>query len=112
MRKKAHATLRPEDISMRHSKSRKKQIVKRRSVRYLTLTGGEKAERGRSIDLLYDLRHGEDPYTKLLRKHRLSTRKAHRYLGPNLLGGGRGQRVRASKTDRLVRELMFPTPFG
>jgi hypothetical protein len=79
---------------------------------YSTLTLGEKPEYGRSIDLLYDLRHGEDPYTKLLRKHRLSTRKAHRYLGSNLIGGTRGMRVRASKTDRLVRRLMFPTPFG
>ena len=79
---------------------------------YSTLTVGEKAEYGRSIDLLYDLRHGEGPYTALLRKHALSSRKAHWYLGSNLIGGKRGNRVRASKTDRLVRELMFPTPFG
>lgn len=88
------------------------RVVTPRPPRYSTLTVGEKAEHGRSIDLLRDLRHGEAAYTKLLRKHRLSTRKAHRYLGPNLLGGTRGKRVRASKTDRLVRELMFPTPFG
>ena len=97
---------------MRHSRSQKKQIAKRRTVRYSTLTLHEKAEYGRSIDLLYDLRHGDDPYTKLLRKHRLDTRKAHRYLGSNLLGRTRGKRVRASKTDRLVRKLMFPRPYG
>jgi hypothetical protein len=97
---------------MKHSRSRKKKIAKRRTVRYLTLTLHEKAEYGRSIDLLYDLRHGDDPYTKLLRKHRLDTRKAHRYLGSNLLGGTRGKRVRASKTDRLVREFLFPTGWG
>ena len=79
---------------------------------YSTLTMDEKAEHWRALDLLYDLRHGDDPYTKLLCKHHLSTRKARRYLGSNLIGGMRGKRVRASKTDSLVRELMFPTPFG
>ena len=91
--------------------SRKVRTI-RRSLNYSTLTEREKPEYGRSVDLLYDLRHGEGPYTKLLRKHRLNTRKAHRYFGPNLLGGTRGKRVRASKTDRLVRELMFPRPYG
>lgn len=88
------------------------RLVTPRPPRYSTLTVGEKAEYGRAVDLLYDLRHGEGPYTKLLRKHGLSSRKARRYLGTNLLGGTRGKRVRPSKTDRLVRELMFPTPFG
>jgi len=97
---------------MKHSRSRKKKIVKRRTVRYSTLTPHEKAEYGRSIGLLYDLRHGDDPYTKLLHKHHLDTRKAHRYLGSNLLGGTRGKRVRASKADRLVREFLFPTGRG
>jgi hypothetical protein len=80
--------------------------------RYSTLTEHEKTEYGRAIDLLYDLRHGEDPYTKLLGKHRLSRRKAQWYLGSNLTRGTRGKRVRASKTDKLVRELMFPTRYG
>jgi hypothetical protein len=88
------------------------RVVTPRPPRYSTLTVGEKAEHGRSVDLLYDLRHGEGPYTKLLRKHHLSTRKAHRYLGDNLVGGTRGKRVRGSKTDRLVRELMFPRAYG
>jgi hypothetical protein len=83
-----------------------------RSPRYSNLTAREKAEHRRAVDLLYDLRHGEGTYTKLLRKHHLSRRKAHRYLGPNLIGGTRGKRVRASKTDRLVRELMFPRSVG
>jgi hypothetical protein len=97
----------------RQAKSKRtSQVVISRPPDYSTLTVDEKPEYGRSIDLLYDLRHGEETYTKLLRKHRLSTRKAHRYLGSNLIGGERGKRVRASKTDRLVRELMFPTRYG
>jgi len=83
-----------------------------RSPRYSTLTANEKAEHGRALGLLSDLRHGEGPYTKLLRKHRLNTRKAHWYLGANLLGGSHGNRVRASKTDNLICELFVPTLAG
>jgi hypothetical protein len=82
------------------------------TVPYSTLTPLEQAEYERAINLLYDLRHGVGPYTKLLRKHRLTTRKARRYLGPNLLGGTRGKRVRATKTDNLVRKLLFPWSWG
>lgn len=99
--------------SKRRAKSKRaKRVVTPGPPRYSTLTAHEKEEHGRSIDLLYDLRHGEGTYTKLLRKHRLSARKARRYLGPNLLGGTRGKRVRPSKTDRLVRELWFPRSVG
>jgi hypothetical protein len=98
------------------SSSRKREALRQkrkpRLPRYSTLTVTEKAVYRRAIDLLHDLRHGKDPYSKLLRKHRLSSREARRYLGSNLLGGTRGKRVRASKTDRLVRELMFPMSFG
>jgi hypothetical protein len=84
----------------------------RAAVPYSRLTAREKAARERAVNLLSDLRRGEGSYTQLLRKHRLDTRTAHRYLGRNLLGGTRGEPVRASKADRLVRELMFPMSFG
>ena len=87
-------------------------IVKRRSPDYSSLSLREKDAYARSVDLHYDLLHGEGPYTKLLRNHHLGTRTARRYLGRNLLGGTRGKRIRASKTDMLVRELMFPTGWG
>jgi hypothetical protein len=89
-----------------------KRATARRTLRYSTLTEREKAAYRRAINLLSDLRRGEGSYTKLLRKHRLDTHRAHRYLRPNLLGGTRGKRVRASKTDRLVRELIFPRSVG
>jgi len=89
-----------------------RRIVKSRALRYSSLTATKKAEYGRAVDLLYDLRHSGGTYTQLLRRHRLSTWKAHRYLGANLLTGKRGTRVQASKTDMLVRELMFPTREG
>jgi hypothetical protein len=83
-----------------------------RSPRYSTLTEREKATRERALNLLSDLRRGKGPYSKLLRKHRLTTQQAHWHLGRDLLGGTGGKPVRASKADRRVRELMFPKSFG
>jgi len=77
-----------------------------------SLTAREKATRERALALLSDLRRGEGSYRELLRKHRLDTRTAHRYLGRDLLGGTPGEHVRASKADRRVRELMFPMSSG
>jgi hypothetical protein len=96
-----------------HSKQRLKTWHKVKSTpRYSTLTTRQKATRQRSLNLLSDLRARKDSYGRLLRKHHLDTRTAHQYLGRNLIGGTRGQRVRATKSDRLVREMLFPTKFG
>lgn len=66
----------------------------------------------RALNLLSDLRRRKGSYSELLRKHRLGTRTAHKYLGRDLLGGSRGKPVRASKADRRVRLLMFPKDVG
>jgi hypothetical protein len=71
----------------------------------------EKAPRRRSLALLRGLRAGEGSYSKLLRDYHLDTRTAHKHLG-TALRIGPGGRVQASKSDRLVRELMFPSPSG
>jgi len=94
-------------------KSRRGKAAAKRTSRYSTLTARQKAARERSLALLSDLRAGKAPYSKLLRQHRVSTRTAHKYLGRNLGGGTRrGEPVRPSKSDRLLRELLFPTPLG
>lgn len=80
--------------------------------RYSTLTAREKAMYDRTTSLVTDLRRGEGSYTELLRKHHLGSRTARKYAGRNLLGGTRGKPVRASKTDRRVRDLMFPQSSG
>jgi hypothetical protein len=97
--------------SMSKPKSRDR-AVKPRSLRYSSLTAREKATYERTTNLLTDLRRGEGSYTTLLRKHHLSSRSARKYAGRDLLGGTRGKRVRASKADRRVRDLMFPKSFG
>lgn len=90
---------------------RSRHPMSKRTPRYASLTAPERATRERTLDLLSDLRAGKGSYRKLLRKHRLGSRTARKYLGPNLLRGANG-RVRASKADRLVRHLFFPMPFG
>lgn len=66
----------------------------------------------RALALLSDLRRGVDSYSGLLRKYRLRGRTARKYLGRDLIGGTRGKRVRASKSDRRVRDVWFPTSVG
>jgi hypothetical protein len=51
-------------------------------------------------------------YTELLRSYHLDTRTARRHAGRYLLGGTRGKPVRASKADKMVRDLLFPMPSG
>ncbi len=94
----------------RHHKKRNR-TVRSRSLRYDSLTARQKSTYEKSVALLFDLRTGRGTYAQLLRKHRLGSRTARKYLGRNLLRGRDG-RVRASKSDRLVRNLMFPTRFG
>jgi hypothetical protein len=94
----------------RHRKNRSRTI-KSRSLRYDSLTARQKSTYEKSVALLFDLRTGKGTYAQLLRKHHLGSRTARKYLGRNLLRGANG-RVRASKADRLVRQLLFPMPFG
>jgi hypothetical protein len=88
------------------------RMLKSHSLRYSSLTLRQKDTYQRILALLSDLRRGEGTYSELLRKHRLRGRTARKYLGRDLIGGTRGRRVRASKADRHVREVLFPTSVG
>jgi hypothetical protein len=103
-------------VSRRRSNSRKKaasrQKGKPRAPRYSSLTEREKSTYDRTTNLITDLRRGEGPYTKLRRKHHLSSPTARKYAGPDLIGGANGEPVRASKSDKRVRDVWFPKSFG
>jgi hypothetical protein len=79
---------------------------------YSSLTVREKSAYERTAKLVSDLRRSKGSYTELLRRYHLNTRTARKHAGRSLLVGKRGRRVRASKSDRLVRELFFPTGLG
>lgn len=106
-------------MSAHRRKSRKSQASSRRpsvseskSARSSIVTARAKATYQRALNLLSDLRRGKGPFSQLLHEHHLSSRKAHNLLGRDLIGGGRGKPVRASKADRRVRELLFPKSVG
>jgi len=88
------------------------RITKSRAARYESLTAPQKDAYGRTANLVSDLRRGEGPYVGLLRKYHLHSRTARKHAGRNLRGGTRGKPVRASKADRMVRDLLFPMPSG
>jgi hypothetical protein len=108
----------PSEKSMKRKNYRRPKskgsgrIAKRRTLRYSSLTARQKDANRRTANLISDLRRGEGPYTALRRKHHLDARTARKHAGRNLLGGIRGKPVRASKADRMVRDLKFPLPFG
>jgi hypothetical protein len=101
---------------MKHKDRRSKSKGRGRAVTppssYSNLNDLQKAAYERTANLLSDLRRGEGSYTELLRKHHLGSRTVRRYAGRDIRGGARGKPVRASKTDRMVRDLKFPMPFG
>ena len=98
--------------SIRKNRNSPKSSRKARSPRLSSLTAREKVSRDHSVALLSDLRRGEGPYSKLLRKHHLHTQTAHKYLGSDLIREARGKRVRASKADSRMRNLLFPAASG
>ena len=97
----------------REKSNGKKRANRRRSLNYERLTERGKAAYNRTTNFVTDVRSGKGPKHKLLREHHLSWRTAQKYGGRDLLlGGGRGKRVRASKADRRVRDLLFPMATG
>ena len=98
---------------VRPKSSRKPTAVpKERLPKYEKLTAFKKSKYDRTTNLIADVRGGKGTWPELLRKYRLTARTARKYGGRDLLGGGRGNPVRASKSDRRVRDLLFPTPTG
>jgi hypothetical protein len=99
--------------SSRKSQARRSKRPKtRKTKRSIRPTASDKATYQRALALLSDLRRGVGSYSELLRKHGLRGRTARKYLGRDLIGGTRGKRVRASKSDRRIRQVLFPTSAG
>lgn len=85
---------------------------KTRLPKYDKFTVSQKATYDRTTNLITDVRGRKGTWPELLRKHHLGSHTARKYGGRDLLGGGRGNPVHASKSDRRVRDLLFPTPMG
>jgi hypothetical protein len=65
----------------------------------------------RSIRALWDIRHGVSP-SQAARDYHLTLRSLKRELGAQLIQDHPGGRIRATKSDRLVRYLQIAGPHG
>jgi len=96
----------------KRKKSRTNQARTKRTPRYSALSVRQRDKYDRTTNLITDVRGRKGSWPELLRKHHLASRTARKYGGRDLLGGGRGNPVRASKSDRRVRDLLFPMATG
>src|SRR5690348_3524081 len=69
------------------------------------------AARDRSLKALWAMRQGES-LSKAARDNGVTTRTIKRYVGSALVQDRPGGRIRAAKSDRLVRYLQIPGPDG
>lgn len=69
------------------------------------------AARDRALHALGDMRRGTSP-SQAARDNGVTVRTIKKYVGRALVQDRPGGRLRASKTDRLVRYLQIPGPFG
>ncbi len=69
------------------------------------------AARDRALHALADMRHGSSS-SQAARDNGVSIRTLKKYAGSALLQDRSGGRIRATKSDRLVRYVQIPGPFG
>lgn len=83
-------------------------LLKRKSGR---LSSRSFLARNRSLSALVDMRHGA-LISQAAHDNRVSQRTIKRYVGSALIQDRPGGRIRATKSDRLVRYLQIPSPVG
>lgn len=72
---------------------------------------GSEAARERALKALWSIRQG-DSLSKAARDNGVTARTIKRYVGSALVQDRSGSRIRATKSDRLVRYLQIPGPNG
>jgi hypothetical protein len=85
------------------------EVMRRRTV--VPRNRREMQARERSLKALWAMRQG-DSLSKAARDNGVTTRTVKRYAGSALVQGRVGGRIRARKSDRLVRYLQIPGPDG
>ncbi len=87
------------------------QMVTRRELNRSKLSERSFAARDRALHALADMRHGASS-SQAARDNGVSIRTLKKYAGSALLQDRSGGRIRATKSDRLVRYVQIPGPFG
>jgi hypothetical protein len=86
-------------------------MVARRELNRSKLSERSFAARDRALHALADMRHGASS-SQAARDNGVSIRTLKKYAGSALLQDRSGGRIRATKSDRLVRYVQIPGPFG
>ena len=93
----------------RSNSKRKRGRVKKQSSK--TRRALNSRARERALKALSALRHGES-FSRAARDNGVTVRTIKRYVGSALIQDRLGGRIRARKSDRLVRYLQIPGPDG
>ena len=97
---------------MARTKTQKKATAERpRSPRSKRLRKNDSAARERALSALRAMRDGAS-ISRAARENGVTIRTMKRYVGSVLVQDRPGGRIRARKTDRLVRYLQIPGPTG
>ncbi|HXJ87430.1 MAG TPA: hypothetical protein VMS18_11475 [Candidatus Binatia bacterium] len=96
---------------MAASKTRNRHGKARSKARTFKLQARSNASRQRAFKALWAMRQG-DTLSKAARDNGVTVRTIKRYVGSALVQDRPGGRIRATKSDRLVRYLQMPGPDG
>jgi hypothetical protein len=98
---------------MKTTKHRKRQIRRERPQKPSAgkLTTRSQSARESALRVLSSMRHGAS-LSYAARENGVTVRTVQRYVGGALVQDRRGARIRATKSDRLVRYLQIPGPHG
>lgn len=96
-------------VRRRKGKRQSKAVVRKKHTR--RTQSRSEAARNRALAALSDMRRGSS-LSHAARENGVSLRTVQRYVGRALVRDRRGGRVRAAKSDRLIRALIFPASSG
>jgi hypothetical protein len=85
--------------------------TKTRSILASKLSERSFGARDRALHALWDIRRGSS-FAQAARDNGVTRRTIKKYVGAALVQDRRGGRLRATKTDRLVRYVQIPGPLG
>lgn len=97
---------------MNRANNRKRTLSKRSRKTSLTkISKRSQSARDRAFSALSSMRRGAS-LSRAARENGVTVRTVQRYVGRALVQDRRGGRIRAAKSDRLVRNLQIPGPAG
>ena len=111
-RKRKRQKMTQSKVSSSAQKSKSNKTILPRPGRLSKLTPRSFSARDRALHALADVRRHGVSLSHAARDNDVTLRTVKRYVGAALLQNRPGERIRATKSDRLTRYLQIPTPDG